>query len=346
MPWFERCEAWHCARFVKPWLGPLPVTRKIVLVGLVLSMAAAFANVKVRLDQERIWKANPEVTEFAGTMSFSTADAPYFLGHAKLAKLDVPPERFNQDRNYPDQRTFNSESEKRADIFSRPLLSTLIAHWSKTGTNSDLLSTANKILIVNSALTAALIIFCFSATGYFIEGSVAAVGGGLSAAYLVRSSFGRIDTDQLNLGLTYAMFGLAVFASRTVSLRGRMVWAATLAVAANVFLVWYPKPELVWLVSAAFVWLLVTGTGTITKKILPLFIYLALAPLNYTNPFRDEYFQPSIKSENLYFPNALSTITEFQTQPKFLNPWLTYLFEYLLLKISSVKTYYVKTNFT
>ena len=31
------------------------------------------------------------------------------------------------------------------------------------------------------------------------EGAVAGLGGGLSSAFLVRSSIGRIDTDQLNL---------------------------------------------------------------------------------------------------------------------------------------------------
>ena len=42
--------------------------------------------------------------------------------------------------------------------------------------------------------------------GYWFEGSVAAVGGTLSAAYLPRSSIGRIDTDQMNLGFLYLLF--------------------------------------------------------------------------------------------------------------------------------------------
>ena len=45
--------------------------------------------------------------------------------------------------------------------------------------------------------------------------AAAAIGGGLSSAYLVRSSFGRIDTDQLNLGLMYLMFGLVMLSARS-----------------------------------------------------------------------------------------------------------------------------------
>ena len=77
------------ARFARPWLGPLPMTRGLVLAALVMALIAVFANVKVRYDQGQIWKANPKVTEIAGAMSFSTADAPYFLGMRRLRKGTV-----------------------------------------------------------------------------------------------------------------------------------------------------------------------------------------------------------------------------------------------------------------
>ena len=71
-PPFDRVESWHSARFAKPWLGPLLMTRGLVLAALVMALIAVFANVKVRYDQGQIWKANPDVTEIAGAMSFST----------------------------------------------------------------------------------------------------------------------------------------------------------------------------------------------------------------------------------------------------------------------------------
>ena len=69
-----------------------------------------------------------------------------------------------------------------------------------------------------------MITICFGAAGYWAEGAVAAIGGGLSSAYLVRSSIGRIDTDQLNLGFMYLIFGLVIFAGRAKSKATAVGW--------------------------------------------------------------------------------------------------------------------------
>ena len=53
--------------------------------------------------------------------------------------------------------------------------------------------------------------------------SVASLGGGLSYAFLPRSSFGRIDTDQLNLGLFYLLFGTVLLAGRASSGRASIL---------------------------------------------------------------------------------------------------------------------------
>ena len=73
-PLFDQLEAWHGARFIRPWNGPLTMTRTLALAILTLALVAVFANMKVRYDQGQIWKANPDVTEIAGAMSFSTAN--------------------------------------------------------------------------------------------------------------------------------------------------------------------------------------------------------------------------------------------------------------------------------
>ena len=59
-----------------------------------------------------------------------------------------------------------------------------------------------------------MITVCFGAAGYWAEGAIAGLGGGLSEAYIPRSSIGRIDTDQMNLGFMYLMFGLVMIAGR------------------------------------------------------------------------------------------------------------------------------------
>ena len=114
-PLFDRLESWHSAQFARPWLGPLPMTRGLILAALVMALIAVFANVKVRYDQGQIWKANPEVTEIAGAMSFSTADAPYFLGHAAAAeKGAIHQMNMSASGNIPNQRAYpnNSENER------------------------------------------------------------------------------------------------------------------------------------------------------------------------------------------------------------------------------------------
>ena len=84
----KRLEAWHRAQFVKSWLGPLTMTSMMTLSAALLALVAVFANVNVRYEQGQIWKANPDITEIAGAMSFSTTDAPYFLGQASTAEKE------------------------------------------------------------------------------------------------------------------------------------------------------------------------------------------------------------------------------------------------------------------
>ena len=177
------------------------MTRGLVLAALVMALIAVFANVKVRYDQGQIWKANPEITEIAGAMSFSTADAPYFLGHAAAAERGRSPDEYERKRSYPNAEIEYQQRGDDAAPTKRPLLSTLIVMLSPSASPGDLLTAGHTILIVSAGVTAVMIILAFGATGYWLEGAVAAIGGGLSSAYLVRSSFGRIDTDQLNLGI-------------------------------------------------------------------------------------------------------------------------------------------------
>ena len=77
------------------------------------------------------------------------------------------------------------------------------------------------------------------AAGYWIEGGVAAIGGGLCSTYLVRSSIGRIDTDQLNLGFMYLMFGLIIFAGRARTRAHALGWCVAGGLTANLFMWWY-----------------------------------------------------------------------------------------------------------
>ena len=65
-----------------------------------------------------------------------------------------------------------------------------------------------------AVITVIAIFIAFAVTGYWLEASVAAAGGGLSIA-IISSSIGRIDTDQLNLGFLYFMFAMVLCASKS-----------------------------------------------------------------------------------------------------------------------------------
>ena len=309
-PLFDRLESWHSARFARPWLGPLPMTRGLILAALVMALIAVFANVKVRYDQGQIWKANPEVTEIAGAMSFSTADAPYFLGHAAAAERGRSPDEYERKRSYPNAETAYQQRGDDAPPAKRPLLSTLISLLSPSASPGDLLTAGHTILIVSAGVTAVMIMLAFGATGYWLEGAVAAIGGGLSSAYLVRSSFGRIDTDQLNLGLMYLMFGLVMLSARSKTAVVTLIWAVAAGATANIFMAWYGKPELIWMAIAAYAWLLAVLRKDLKIAALCLLLFYALAPVSLPNPFESAYVQDNFAGGDFLFPNTFTTITE------------------------------------
>ena len=100
---------------------------------------------------------------------------------------------------------------------ARPLLALLINMLAVQHDPAGLLNAGSRVIILTAGLTALMIAICFGAAGYWLEGAAAGVGGGLSMAYLTRTAIGRIDTDQLNLGFMYLLFGLLVFAGKARS---------------------------------------------------------------------------------------------------------------------------------
>ena len=306
----DRLEVWHCTKFGKPWLGPLTMTRMLAIAVLALALVVVFANVKVRQDQGQIWKANPDITEIAGGMSFSTADAPYFLGHAAAAEKGLSPASYEWKRSYPKNGISDQQPSGSAAAAERPLLSTLISWVAPSSSHKDLLTAGHSILLVSAGATALMIMVAFGALGYWLEGTVAALGGGLSSAYLVRSSFGRIDTDQLNLGLMYLMFGLVVMSSRSRNILMIILWCIAAGATARIFMAWYGKPELIWMAMGAYLWLLIFLQRNVRIIALCMLLFYALTPITIPNPFEKFYVLPHILSGKFIFPNVRDTITE------------------------------------
>ena len=135
-------------------------------------------------------------------------------------------------------------------------MASVISYLAEDSSPASLLQAGHELIFVTAILTTLMIVISFGVAGYWFEGTVASVGGGLSIAYLTRTSFGRIDTDQLNLGFIYLLFGTLVLAGRS---KNKYICIALCIVAGgigDIFLYWYAKPQLIYLAAFSIFWIL------------------------------------------------------------------------------------------
>ena len=201
-------EDFHTTKIASKWPAPLKLSKFGLLVFSVLSALAVAVNVNVRASQY-----DP------GTLLLAMLHQIGLSFQRQMRHISfVLPERLNAVRRslnsissgYPDSKRLREEFPEKFMDDKAPLLSQVIAYLSPTDHPSDLLQVGNQIVLICAGITSLLIIITFSATGYGLPGVVAAVGSGLSSAYLVRSSAGRVDTDMLNLGLLYITFAAVI----------------------------------------------------------------------------------------------------------------------------------------
>ena len=307
----DRFAKIYSSQVAKSWLGPEPRTWLILTSAVILIALATTANVYVRHSQLQIWKSENPSTLIFETPSFSTADAPYFLRQSAIALRDEQATAFNSVRIFPNNIDILANDQP-SGLWDVPLLSLLIASFVRGEDPAGLLAVGNRGLLVTSALTAVAIAICFGASGYWTQGAIAGLGGGLSAAYLIRSSIGRIDTDQLNLGFMYLMFGLVVFAGRASSRLWCFAWCVAAGLSANLFMWWYGKPELIVIAAIAHAWLLACLQRRILTVLTGTAIFLALSDVTSFNPFTSTYLKDVLADASFIFPNTLQTITEIR----------------------------------
>ncbi len=286
------------------------MTTPFLIVTTLTVVIAVFANSWVRAHQLEFWHTNQEFSFIDGAPSFSTADAPFFLRYAHFFNTSSSTAEVGRIRVYPNQTKLTDEAEVSNSIFDWPLISVTLSALSSDTEIRTLLASANMMVIVTAAVTALMISICFGAAGYWLEGGVAAIGGGLSSAYLVRSSIGRIDTDQLNLGFFYLMFGLSVFAGRARSRLKALGWCLAAGLSANLFMWWYGKQELIVIGAVALAWLLFCLQRNALTVISGTLIFLLASRITFFNPFTSAYFKGVPTNANFIFPNTLETVTE------------------------------------
>ena len=192
------------------------------------------------------------------------------------------------------------------------LLPITIGSLSSDAEIPSILRSGNRLIIISSALTALSIAMCFAAAGYWLEGAVAGLGGGLSSAFLVRSSIGRIDTDQLNLGFFYLLFALVILVGRSNTTRATLIWSALAGFTSNLFLWWYDQSVMVQIVAIALLWALISSQKNLAVSIVCLVIFLVTSGQTFLNPFDSIYFKESLSQGSFIYPNTLDTISEIR----------------------------------
>ena len=306
--------AWHRIATNKAWLAPV-TNQKYVIFSVVMIMLAIAASAHMRHWQFSQWKTDPATHYLEETPLFSTTDASYFLNSAKAIMEQGSSHSFQTKRLYPS--TINEEEPDNHSVLDEPLLSVILAKIAPNSSNQALLTTANNLLPWTAGLTALAIILAFGAAGFWAEGAVAAIGGALSLSYLVRSSIGRIDTDQLNLGFFYLVTALVIWAARSKKLG----WAVGLVILAgltnNLFSWWWSKDILSWGFLGGLIWLsLVSHSDWRRTTALSVLFVMTSGTFWSGGTVNVADFTASVTNAGaLILPNTFSTITELARIP-------------------------------
>ena len=312
----DQLQLQHRSLTDRSWLA-LPSGRTYLILIIMLSLAAAFANFHVRNQQFTHWESHPEQFFAGNTPLFSTMDTGYFLGIAQSLSRQKTTNDFFARRSFPDGKKYAENAPNRTSA-KPPLLSSVI-HWlADNDSPQALLEVGNAIIPVTAAITALAIILCFGATGYWLEGSVAAVGGGLSMAYLQRSSIGRIDTDQLNLGFFYLLFGLAIWAGRAKKWQIGLGITILAGLTARLFMEWYGKSELIWMSLFALFWMVSVCSRDWRRVAGYSTLFIMISGVQIVDIGGSAYIKESFATGTLQFPNVLTTVSEV-TQINFRN---------------------------
>ena len=314
----DKLQSWHHRVTLFHVIDRLTTSRALVVMAVLVGMLAAFANFEVRQSQYQIWQDNKELTFLNDTPLFSTTDASYFLGLARTYNETGDALDFLAKRSYPNNINAKEEIAPQDSMFDFPLFSVLIAKLSPDNSTQNLLITGNNLIPILGFLTALGILLAFGAAGYWLEGSVAAIGAGLAPTFLTRSAIGRIDTDILNLGFFYAVIGLTIFAARSLSWRAAISWTIAAALMMNLFFWWYSKTEFGWAFAIGLIWLSAVTSRSWQRPLILGLIFIVLSGLVFQSvglPTGSSYLKGALNIGDLVYPSTFNTITELRVVP-------------------------------
>ena len=314
----DKLAAWHRSVTFFTVLDRLVLSRAAIISALLFGLLAAYANFDVRQSQYDVWQSNKAITFLDDTPLFSTTDAGYFLSLARQYNETGDVNDFFKRSLYPNKKVALEDAPAKDSLFDFPLLSVLIATLTQDNSTSALLQTGNALIPILGFVMALGILLAFGASGFWLEGAVAAIGAGLAPTFLARSSIGRIDTDILNLGLFYAAIGLSIYAARAKSWRNSIMLTMATALTLFLFLWWYDKAEFGWMIVIGFIWLSAIDSRSWQRPVVLGVILVTLSGLAFQSlsfSTSSSYVVDLKTFGALIFPNTFDTITELRVIP-------------------------------
>ena len=333
MSFLNKLKQWHGQTMAKSFLSSSQDWR-YVIGAIVLILLAGMINYETRNMQWQHWQDHQDQFYANGSPLASTTDAAYFLSLADDYGRGVMGQDFEQSRLYPDktiayQKTHN-ENFNETEILEKspldlPLLSVAVFHLADWFFDGDLLKAGNSMIPITGFLTAVMVGLMFWAAGYPAEGAIAGTGIGLSSTYLIRTSVGRIDTDQLVIFFLALCLTFLFLAARQRNIAKLLGYSLLMALAMLAFFWWYLKspfvvllPLLLGLGIFAQQWdwrRAAMASGVVIIAINPVFYFGTLWPFTldvfgYLTGFNTESDIGSKYEIALSFPNTFSTITE------------------------------------
>ncbi|MDB2390301.1 dolichyl-diphosphooligosaccharide--protein glycosyltransferase subunit STT3 [Alphaproteobacteria bacterium] len=305
----QQCRDFHQTYLTPSWLSPSR-DRLYICLALIMAIIAIAANGHMRSWQFAQWQAAKDIYFIGDMPSVSTADAGFFLATAKALKAENTSDAFLQKRFFPNKRDQQDNPDQR--LTNEQLLSLLIAYFAPDASNKALLETAHAMLPITAMITAIAIICLFGTAGFWWEGAIAALGGGLSFSYLSRSAVGRIDTDQLNLAFFYAVTALVLLAARIKSWRAGLLVSIVAGGMNWLFSWWYTKDIFSWFFLGVLIWVGLMTHRDLKRVLVQagIFILLSGTFINMGGVDLDMFTDSNLEFGTLVFPNTLQTITE------------------------------------
>ena len=332
---FQKFTAFHHSLTSPSWLRSSRDWR-FQLGAVVLILLAAMINFDLRDTQWENWKSQPGVYFVDETPMVSTTDAAYFLSFARDYQDGARVGTFSSSRLYPEYTPgyqarvnpddYTPHNDRPVSAFDIPLLSVIITHVAEAFTDGNLVLAGNLIIPYSLFLTAVAVGVMFWIAGHPAEGAIASLGVGMSAGFMIRTSIGRIDTDQLFIFFIALCLSFVLLASRERNLARMLAFVLLTALSSSVAYWWHQNELFIVVVPVVMAFSILISQLSFKRAVLAFIAFtIAINPVVMLAKFTSLgtvvigrltgvsfSAQSSYPESPLIFPNTFTTITELE----------------------------------